>query len=93
MAEDTGPEPESNRALPIIWLAAGVYAVARGWARGWPWFVAMGLACLAVGGGLFWLQRSERFRKWEPRVNLVLFVLLIVAMFAVCGLDLTRTLS
>jgi hypothetical protein len=93
MAQDTAPAPESNRTLPVVWLAAGILAVARGWGRGWPWFVAMGLACLAIGGGLLWLQRSQRFRKWEPRVNLVLFVLLIVVLLAVCGLDLARTLS
>jgi hypothetical protein len=92
MPPESDPAPPSNNQLPILSLAAGAYALFRGWSRGWPWFVVFGIGLLFVTALLFWVQRSERLRKWEPRIIPAVLVLIVVAILIVCGLDISRSM-
>jgi peptidoglycan/LPS O-acetylase OafA/YrhL len=92
MPPDTDPAPPSKNWLPVISLAAGAYALFRGWSRGWPWFVALGIGFLFVAALLFCVQRSERLRKWEPRIILAVLVVIVVVFLVVCGLDISRSM-
>ena len=90
MEHGTGPQEKPNDSLPVIWAVAGGVAIAYGWSRGWVGVIVFGVACLVVGGGLLSVRRSKRFRKWEPHVNIALFVLTIVALVAVLAADVAR---
>jgi F0F1-type ATP synthase membrane subunit c/vacuolar-type H+-ATPase subunit K len=91
LSQDTAPRPSQNW-LPIIWLAAGVLAIGRGLSMASTLLMAAGAAAITVGGGLLLVRRSERLRKWEPAINLVLLVVVSVALIAVLWFDLQRLL-
>jgi hypothetical protein len=52
--------------------------------------MAAGAAAITVGVGLLLVRRSERLRRWEPAINLVLLVVVSVALIAVLWFDLQR---
>ena len=87
----TAGEPQPSKTLlPYIWMIGGMLLVFRGWTQGWKWVIVAGIASFAVGCGLLYVQRSGRFREWEPRINLVLFIVVVIAFLTVLAMDLAR---
>jgi hypothetical protein len=87
-----GQVGESNRTgeaaswLPLLWIAGGVYMLIQ---SGWPprvlVFSIAYCVAIAIGVGLWFVERHEAFRPWRVVIRYVLLGGVLAALAAVLG--------
>jgi hypothetical protein len=83
---------ESNRSadaafwLPWVWIAGGVYMLVQ---SGWPprvlVFSIAYCVAIAIGVGLWFVERCEAFRSWRVVIRYVLLGVVLAALAATLG--------
>jgi hypothetical protein len=80
---------DATRWLPFLWLGGGVYLLIR---SGWPPRVSIitvgACVVIALGVGLWFVERREAFRPWRVVIRYVLLGVVVAALGATMALDM-----
>jgi hypothetical protein len=76
--------PGSNAGAPglaWVWIVGGVYFLVReGWPARNPIFAVVGGIAIVVGGGLWFVERLEVFRRWRVAIRYILLGVVLAAL-------------
>jgi hypothetical protein len=79
----------SAGAAPWIWVGGGAYLLVRsGWPPHFPIFTVGACVAIAIGVGLWFVERHEIFRPWRVMIRYVLLAIVLAALVATIALDL-----
>jgi hypothetical protein len=85
-AGDSNRSADAASWLPWLWIAGGVYMLVK---SGWPprvlVFSIAYCVAIAIGVGLWFIERCEAFRSWRVMTRYVLLGALLAALAAAFG--------
>jgi hypothetical protein len=82
---------EAARWLPLWWVGGGVFLLVRnGWPPFLPIFSVGAVIAIAIGIGLWFIERYDQFQPWRKTVHIILLLVLFATLAATIVWDINR---
>jgi hypothetical protein len=77
--------------LPLWWIGGGVFLLVRnGWPPLLPIFSVGAVIAIAIGIGLWFIERYNLFRPWRRAIHTMLLLVLLASLAATIVWDINR---